>query len=209
MRGFWDRVAGLYDLAELLNRRANLAMKRETALWVPPGSRVLDCAAGTGALSLAAARRAGYVLCTDLSPDMLARAKGKGERAGLMNMEFSRRDIFAPPPEEPFDVVIAGNVLHLLEEPRRAVNCLLSCVRPGGRVILPTYLQGEAGAGFRAAIGAYQALGFLFQERYTLEGYGVLLESGGGGALLKAAGGAAAGGLRGIGKALKKEIFGL
>ena len=78
MRGFWDRVAGLYDLAELLNRRANLAMKRETALWVPPGSRVLDCAAGTGALSLAAARRAGYVLCTDLSPDMLARAKGKG-----------------------------------------------------------------------------------------------------------------------------------
>ena len=177
MRGVCDRVAGLYDLAELLNRRANLAMKRETALWVPPGSRVLDCAAGTGALSLAAARRAGYVLCTDLSPDMLARAKGKGERAGLMNMEFSRRDIFAPPPEEPFDVVIAGNVLHLLEEPRRAVNCLLSCVRPGGRVILPTYLQGEAGAGFRAAIGAYQALGFRFQERYTLEGYGVLLES--------------------------------
>ncbi len=177
MRGFWDRVAGLYDFAELLNRRANLSMERETALWVPPGSRVLDCAAGTGALSLTAAKRAGYVLCTDLSPDMLARAKGKAERAGFMNMEFARRDIFAPPPEEPFDVVIAGNVLHLLDEPKRAVGCLLACVSSGGRLILPTYLQGEAGPGFRAAIGAYRALGFRFREQYTLESYGALIES--------------------------------
>ncbi len=177
MRGFWDRVSGLYDLAELLNRRANLSMERETALWVPPNSRVLDCAAGTGALSLAAAKRAGYVLCTDLSPDMLARAKGKAERAGLVNMEFARRDIFAPPPEEPFDVVIAGNVLHLLDEPKRAVGCLLACVSPGGRLILPTYLQGEAGLGFRAAIGLYQALGFRFREQYTLESYRALIES--------------------------------
>lgn len=177
MRGFWDRVSGLYDFAELLNRRANLSMERETALWVPPGSRVLDCAAGTGSLALAAAKRAGYVLCTDLSPDMLARAKGKAERAGLVNMEFARRDIFAPPPEEPFDVVIAGNVLHLLDEPKMAIDCLLACVSPGGRVILPTYLQGEAGPGFRAAIGAYRALGFRFREQYTLEGYRALIES--------------------------------
>ena len=92
-------------------------------------------------------------------------------------MEFARRDIFAPPPEEPFDVVIAGNVLHLLDEPKRAVGCLLACVSPGGRLILPTYLQGEAGLGFRAAIGLYQALGFRFREQYTLESYRALIES--------------------------------
>ncbi|RKJ41716.1 hypothetical protein D7X94_02570 [Acutalibacter sp. 1XD8-33] len=48
---------------------------------------------------------------------------------------------------------------------------------PGGRLILPTYLQGETGLGFKAAIGAYQALGFRTRERYTLEGYRTLLES--------------------------------
>ena len=74
-------------------------------------------------------------------------------------------------------MVIAGNVLHLLDEPKRAVGCLLACVSPGGRLILPTYLQGEAGLGFRAAIGLYQALGFRFREQYTLESYWALIES--------------------------------
>lgn len=175
MGGFWDRVAGLYDLSETTNRRANLSMAREAARWVPPGSRVLDCAAGTGALTLAAAAKAGYVLCTDLSEKMLARAERKAERAGRTNVEFARRDIFAPPPERPFDVAIAGNVLHLLEEPRRALDCLLADVRPGGRVILPTYLQGEAGAVFRAAVTAYKALGFRPKAEYTLDGYRELL----------------------------------
>lgn len=175
MSGFWDRIAGLYDLAETTNRRANLAMEREVAQWVSPGSRVLDCAAGTGALSLAAAKKAGSVLCTDLSPAMLARAEQKTQQAGVVNIEFAQRDIFSPPPESPFDAVIAGNVLHLLAEPQAAVHCLLANVRPGGRVILPTYLQGEAGAGFRAAIWAYQVLGFRFRERFTLESYRELL----------------------------------
>jgi len=44
--GFWDRIAGVYDLAELTNRRANLAMEQSVAQWVSPGSRVL---AGCGA----------------------------------------------------------------------------------------------------------------------------------------------------------------
>ena len=125
MRGFWDRVSGLYDLSELLNRRANLSMERETALWVPPNSRVLDCAAGTGALSLAAAKRAGYVLCTDLSPDMLARAKGKAERAGLVNMEFARRDIFAPPPEEPDDTATTEALSYVYTMPALPENASL------------------------------------------------------------------------------------
>lgn len=173
--GFWDRIAGLYDLSETTNRMANLAMARETARWVPPESRVLDCAAGTGALTLAAAGRAGYVLCTDLSEKMLARAGKKVRRAGRDNVEFAQRNVFAPPPERLFDVVIAGNVLHLLEEPERALDCLLADVRPGGRVILPTYLQGEAGAGIGAALKAYEALGFCPKAEYTLDSYRELL----------------------------------
>lgn len=175
MSSFWDRIAGLYDLSETTNRRANLATEQAVARWVPSGSRVLDCAAGTGALTLAAAQKAGYVLCTDLSQEMLAQAEKKARLAGAANVAFKQRDLFAPPLEPPFDVVIAGNVLHLLDEPERAIRCLLSCVHPGGRVILPTYLQGEAGLGFRTAIAAYRLLGFRPKAEYTLEGYRELL----------------------------------
>ena len=64
-RTFWDRVAGLYDLFEWSNRKVNTAARARVGELVPAGARVLDCAAGTGEFSLAAAKRAGSVLCTD------------------------------------------------------------------------------------------------------------------------------------------------
>src|SRR5574338_160221 len=57
---------------------------------IGPGSRVLDVAAGDGDQSFAAARRAGpegYVLATDLTPEMLAFAAGSALEAGLNNLE--------------------------------------------------------------------------------------------------------------------------
>jgi len=38
---------------------------------VDDGASVLEVAAGTGAISLAVADKAGYVLCTDISENML------------------------------------------------------------------------------------------------------------------------------------------
>ena len=77
-RTFWDRAAGLYDLFEWSNRKVNAAARTRVGELVPAGACVLDCAAGTGEFSLAAARRAKSVLCTDQSEAMLARA-GKKE----------------------------------------------------------------------------------------------------------------------------------
>ena len=50
---FWDRIAGVYDLAERTNRRANAETVRQVRELVPQWSSVLDCAAGTGEFSLA------------------------------------------------------------------------------------------------------------------------------------------------------------
>ena len=85
MTAFWDRWARLYDLTQWTNRRANAAAAARVAALVPLGSLVLDCAAGMGLFSLAAAERAGFVLCTDLSEAMLERAKRKARRKGLSN----------------------------------------------------------------------------------------------------------------------------
>jgi len=38
------------------------------------GSRIIDVAAGTGALALVAAKRGAHVLATDIAPNMVARA---------------------------------------------------------------------------------------------------------------------------------------
>lgn len=177
-RTFWDRVAGLYDLAEWSNRRVNAAARKRVGELVPAGARVLDCAAGTGEFSLAAAQRAGSVLCTDQSEAMLDRARRKAAKRGLTNIGFALRDITAlPDPDGSFDAVIAANVLHLLPEPEIAVRELWRVTAPVGRLILPTYLQGTAGAAYGSMIKIYQGVGFHYEHAFTPESYREFLES--------------------------------
>ncbi len=175
---FWDRIAGLYDLAEFTNRRVNSAAVTRVAQLIPDGARVLDCAAGTGAFTLAAARRAESVLCTDLSQAMLDRAEKKARKKSLSNITFALRDLTALPEEGgSFTVVLAANVLHLLPEPEKAVRELWRVTAPGGRLILPTYLQGKAGASYGTLIKIYQGIGFHYEYAFTPETYRAFLEN--------------------------------
>lgn len=177
MSTFWDRWARFYDLTQWTNRKANAAAAARTAARIPAGARVLDCAAGTGLFSLAAAERAGFVLCTDLSEAMLEQAKRKARRRGLTNLDFARRDLTAlPDPENSFDAVIAANVLHLLPAPDKAVRELWRVTAPGGRLLLPTYLQGKTGAAYGAVIKIYQGVGFHYEHAFTPETYRTFLE---------------------------------
>ena len=177
MSTFWDRVAGLYDLFEWSNRKVNAAARARVRELVPAGARVLDCAAGTGEFSLAAAKRAGSVLCTDQSEAMLDRARKKARKRGLSNVSFACRDVTAlSDPDGSFDAVIAGNVLHLLDAPEIAVRELWRVTAPGGRLILPTYLQGKAGAAYGAMIKIYQGVGFRYEHAFTAETYREFLE---------------------------------
>ncbi len=174
---FWDRVAWLYDLAERSNRTVNAAAAARVAELVPVEARVLDCAAGTGEFSLAAAKRAASVLCTDQSRPMLDRARKKAAKRGLTNIRFAQRDVTAlSDPDGSFDAVIAANVLHLLPEPETAVRELWRVTAPGGRLILPTYLQGKAGTAYGAMIKIYQGVGFHYEHAFTPETYRMFLE---------------------------------
>ena len=177
MSTFWDRWAWFYDLAERSNRTVNAAAAARVAGLVPVGARVLDCAAGTGEFSLAAAKRAASVLCTDQSRPMLDRARKKAAKRGLTNISFAQRDVTAlSDPDGSFDAVIAANVLHLLPEPETAVRELWRVTAPGGRLILPTYLQGKAGTAYGAMIKIYQGVGFHYEHAFTPETYRMFLE---------------------------------
>ena len=126
---------------------------------------------------LAAAESAASVLCTDLSEPMLARARRKASRLGLSNIEFAIRDITAlPDPDGAFDVVIAANVLHLLPQPGAAVRELWRGAAPGGRLILPTFLQGRVGTAYGTMIKIYQGVGFHYEHAFTPETYRDFLE---------------------------------
>ncbi len=169
---FWDKIAGVYDLAERTNRKAYAETVRQVVELTPQWSSVLECAAGTGEFSLAVARRAGSVSCTDLSQAMLDRAAAKAKRQGITNISFAVRDLTRlPEGDGMYDVVIAANVLHLLPEPAAALGELWRVTAPGGRLILPTFLLGESSRFGRLLIGLYQRIGFQSRRRFTLTSY--------------------------------------
>ncbi len=175
---FWDKIAGLYDLAESANRRAVRGMSEAAARCVPVGSYMLECAAGTGEISLAAAPFAARILCTDLSAPMLEQARQKAARRGFSNIEFAQRDLFhLPDTDGSFSAVCAANVLHLLDAPEAAVAELWRVTAPGGVLILPTFLMGESGRLMKGLISLYRLLGFRQKQIFTRQSYQAFFDS--------------------------------
>lgn len=174
---FWSTFARFYDVAEALNGSVYREMTETTLRLVPHGAEVLDCAAGTGELSLAAARRAKRVVCTDCSGEMLNAARKKAKKRQFVNIEFERANIFhLDYADGEFDIVIAGNVLHLLDNPENAVRELSRVTKDGGKILLPTFMTRDKAAISEVLLKAYKRLGFSPSTEYSPSEYVEMLK---------------------------------
>ncbi len=168
---FWDRVAWAYDIfANVMNRKANRALCAEVANWIFPSDTVLECACGTGLLTGVIAPRCHSLVATDFSAKMLKRAKKKCGKYG--NVKFEQADILhLDYPDACFDTVVAANVIHLLEEPYRALRELERVCKPDGTILLPTYMnQTDKGTTNRAS-DAIGKMGVDFKRAFTFDTY--------------------------------------
>ncbi len=168
---FWDKVAWAYDLfANVLNRKADRALCAAVEGLVGPEDAVLECACGTGLLTAVLAPRCRSVVATDFSEKMLARAEKKCAKFG--NVRFEKADILRLPyPGAQFDAVVAANVIHLLDEPLRALAELRRVCRPGGRLIIPTYMNRTEKGGSNRVTGVINKAGADFKRAFTPESY--------------------------------------
>ena len=131
---------------------------------------MLECACGTGLLTTVVAPRCKRLIATDFSAAMLRRAKKKCAKFG--NVQLAQADILhLDYPDESFDAVVAANVIHLLDEPLQALRELDRVCRPGGRLIIPTYMNRTDKGTTNRVSGAIGRAGADFKREFTLESY--------------------------------------
>lgn len=135
VRDYYHQILPFYDL--------ELEGRGDEELWAwaasaPPGCRVLELGAGTGRATASLARTAGRVVALELSPEMIAVARGR--LAGLSNVSFVAADMREAPLRPRFDLVIAVDdpFVHLTEDEdrERAFSTAARHLVPGGRFLL-------------------------------------------------------------------------
>jgi demethylmenaquinone methyltransferase/2-methoxy-6-polyprenyl-1,4-benzoquinol methylase len=132
VRAMFDGIAPRYDLVNrVMTFRLDVRWRRRAvaSLGLPPASRVLDLAAGTGDLCIDLARAGHLALSVDLSFGML-----QADRSGAPRVQA---DVLRLPfPDASADGVTCGFALrNLIELPAFFVE-LARVVRPGGRIAL-------------------------------------------------------------------------
>ena len=168
-RDFWERKAPQYDrVAAGVFGRPLPRVLELTANAVSGAGTVLEVAAGTGLITAAIASRVRQVIAVDYSDNMLTILRERMKSAGISNVETAHRNIYALGyPSGSFDVVVASNVLHLVPDLDRALDALCGVLRPGGKLITPTFVHDETALAWLASRVLANVLGQPMHRRFT------------------------------------------
>jgi SAM-dependent methyltransferase len=164
IRSYWDADAATYDDSQQHHPTSPLVRAAWTAAMVrllpPAPAEVLDCGAGTGFLSLIAARLGHRVTALDLSEQML----GHLRRAASAE-DLDVRVVLSPAEDPPgdFDVVIERHLLWTLPDPASTLAAWRTA-SPHGRLVLFESLWGTVDPFERARGSARAALARLRRE---------------------------------------------
>jgi ubiquinone/menaquinone biosynthesis C-methylase UbiE len=173
---FWDTWAPLYDFFERRNGDSYRKMVKAVTDLTPEGARVFEAACGTAAIGVGVSKKAESVLCTDISENMLKVAAEKIQKQGIKNVTISRRSIYETgEPDGAFDTVIAAQVLHLLDDPKKSADELYRIT--SDRLILPLALTKSLTGKNKFLITLYKLVGFSPKLEFDHEEYKSFIKS--------------------------------
>ncbi|MFP3940658.1 MAG: class I SAM-dependent methyltransferase [Thermoanaerobaculia bacterium] len=132
----WDAIAARYDRF-VTGRERTLATEALRLAGLRAGDRFLDVAAGSGGLSLPAARLGARVLATDWAPGMIERFQARARDEGLSEAEGRVMDCHALDlADDSFDVTGSMFGVMLVPDQAQALREMVRVTRPGGRVLM-------------------------------------------------------------------------
>lgn len=168
-RRYWDSHARVYDLSlRVLSRPFPRMIEIMREELVGCGS-VLEVGAGTGAVTVELAGAVERWLATDYSGSMVDRLRDRLRAANAARVEVQQADLYAlEVVRNSFDAVVAANVLHLVPDLQGALQALARCLRPGGKLLAPTFCHAQTRTS-RLTSRLVSVTGFPAQRHFTID----------------------------------------
>jgi ubiquinone/menaquinone biosynthesis C-methylase UbiE len=138
------------DFGQIANFTVEAAEEFIARTPIPPGTRVLDVACGTGNTAIPAARAGGLVTGVDIAPNLLEQAR---KRAATEQLEIRFQEGDAeqlPVGDEEFEVVLTMFGAMFAPRPERVAAELIRVCRPGGLIAMANWTpEGFVGKSFQ------------------------------------------------------------
>lgn len=139
---FWDRLAKNFDKGGDQYEQSYISTITK---HLEIGDIVLDFACGTGSFSCLIADKVKEIHAIDISSKMLVIAKRKAAERKIENINFVQSTIFDERHAiESFDVILAFNILHLLEDTPKVIQRVNELLKPGGLFFFDTVCTEES-----------------------------------------------------------------
>ena len=158
---FWDRIAPKYAADPMADMAGYEATLQRVRAWLTADQEVLELGCGTGSTALRLAPCTRRLLATDVSAGMIAIARQRLAAQPVPQLSFEVADAEAPLQWHGlYDVVLAFNLLHLVDDLDHALARAVRALRPGGLLISKTPCVAEMNPLIaRLALPLMQAIG--------------------------------------------------
>ena len=158
---FWDKRSKAYeDNVGKPNPAREQRVARTKAL-LGESHVVLDFGCATGEMSLAIAPDVYQIQGIDLSREMIMAARRKTAERGIDNVRFDQMAAFDHRLDHnSFTAVIAFNVFHLVEDPKKVLAWLNDLLAARGLLIAQVPCLGDWGWVMRSMLGLAQKIGW-------------------------------------------------
>ena len=159
---FWDKLSASYEKGVIKNISAYNKTLDATKKHLRTDDIALDLGCGTGSIALKLAHSVEKITGVDISSKMIKIAKEKAISQETVNVEFLKSNLFDEKfTKGSYNVILAFNILHLLENTPKVMQRIAELLKPGGLFISGTVCLGEDNKLLRILLPTFNKLNLL------------------------------------------------
>ncbi len=159
---FWDKRAVEYDQNEKKWSETYNKAIENTTKYLKKEDTVLEMGCGSGIMTMQLANLVKEIHAFDISSKMIESADQRAKGNNIENIQYSQNTIFDERFKKgTYDVILAFNVLHLLDDTPEVMQRINELLKPRGIFISETASLGETKAFLSSMISLFSKMRIL------------------------------------------------